>query len=338
MCAIRRVRGTLPAAVLGLATALSGPAHGQNTPGGNIGDNSGLNGSLSRADLDKLSGDHKQDSNKDAAKNPAATLARAKEEGAKLAADLQLSCDVNDARLVVAGTRRGSSSGKPLDTRVYEVACTGNVGYLFESQGTAMPIAISCVSAEEARAADAAKGKEPGFFCALPGNKDVHALVASAIAADTGAQCGVARLEPYGRSESTKSEYSEIVCKDGTGFLLRTPLPGSQLKTTAMSCADAARQGIKCRLTDAGPVETPVTLDTLKAALAQHGETCRIDQLRMIGQEDHLKRYVVEYLCAEPPAGRVAFVPLQGNTNPYETLECAAAAVNGLACILAPAK
>ncbi len=335
MSAIRRVRGALPAIVLGLAMALSGPAHGQNTPGGNIGDNSGLNGSLSRSDLEKLSGDHKQDS----AKDPAATLARAKEEGEKLATALHVSCDVNDARLVVSGTRRASSGGKSVDTRVYEVACAGSVGYLFESQGSATPLAISCVSAEEARAADAAKGKEPGFFCALPENKDVHALVTSIIAADTGAQCGgVARLEPFGRSESTKSEYSEIVCNDGKGFLLRTALPGSQVKATAMTCAEAARQGIKCRLTDAGPVETPVTLDTLKSALAQHGEECRIDQLRMIGQEDHLKRYVVEYLCAEQPAGRVAFVPLQGNTNPYETLECSAAAVNGLACILAPAK
>jgi hypothetical protein len=335
MSAIHRVRGALSATVLGLAMAASSPTHSQNNPGGNMGDNSGLNGSLSRADLEKLSGDHKQDSNR---KDPATTPARAKEEGAKLAAALQLACDVNDARLVVAGTRRGSSGGKPLDTRVYEVACTGSVGYLFETQGTAMPVAISCLSAEEARAADEAKGREPGFFCALPGNKDAHALVTSLIAADTGAQCAVARLEPFGRSESTKSEYSEIVCKDGKGFLLRTPLPGSETKTTAMSCADAARQGIKCRLTDAGPVEAPVTLDTLKSALAQHGETCRIDQLRMIGQEDHQKRYVVEYLCADQPAGRVAFIPLEGNTNPFEALECSAAALEGLACTLAPAK
>ena len=333
----RRLHRALPTLVLGVVTAFSTAALGQNTPGGNTGDNSGLNGSLSRGDLEKLSGDHKQDSS-GAARDAAAALAAAKAEGSRIAAALELSCDVNDARLVVSGTSRGTSGGKPADTRVYEVACGGNVGYIFETQGSGKPLAISCVTAEEARAVDVAKGKEPGFFCTLPQNRDVYAMVTSFIAADTGTQCSVARLQPFGHSESTKSEYSEIVCKDGKGFLLRTPMPGSQVKTTAVSCADAAKQGIKCKLTDAGPVETPVTLETLKSALAQHGEGCRIDQLRMIGQEDHQKRYVVEYLCAAQPAGRVAFIPLQGNTNPYESLECSAAALNGLACTLAPSK
>jgi len=82
-----------------------------------------------------------------------------------------------------------------------------------------------------------------------------------------------------------------------------------------VSCADAAKQGIKCRLTDAGPVEIPVTLETFKSALAQHGVSCSIAQIRMIGQETHLKRYVVEYRCADQPAGMIAYLPLEGNTT-----------------------
>ncbi len=335
----RQVRIALFAAAAAMVCAFSSPSVAQKSiPGGTSGDNGGLNGSLSRSDLDKLSGEHKQDSKGEVPRDPAAALAKAKEEGARLAAALQLPCDIGNARLVVSGRSRGSAAGKAQDTRVYEVACNASVGYLFETQGSGMPIGISCLTAEEARAADVTKGKEPGFFCTLPENKDVYAQVTSLIAADTGAQCAVAQLKAFGRSESTKSEYSEIACKDGKGFLLRTALPGSQVKTTAVSCADAAKQGIKCRLTDAGPVETPVTLDTLKSALAQHGVACPIDQIRMIGQEDHQKRYVVEYLCADQSAGRVAFIPLQGNITPYESLECSAAALNGLACTLAPAK
>jgi hypothetical protein len=136
----------------------------------------------------------------------------------------------------------------------------------------------------------------------------------------------------FGRSESTQSEYNEVVCKDGKGFLLRTPLPGSQAQITVTSCADAAKQGIKCRLTDAGPVETPVTLETFKGALAQNGVSCKIGQIRMIGQEDHLKRYVVEYRCADQPTGMVAFIPLPGNTNPYESMDCTVAAHNEVPC------
>jgi hypothetical protein len=177
-----------------------------------------------------------------------------------------------------------------------------------------------------------AKGKEPGFYCKLPGNKDVYGMVASLIEANAGAACEVAQVQLFGRSASTQSEYSEVVCKDGKGFLLGTALPGAPSKTTAMSCADAARQGIKCRLTDAGPVETPVTLETFKTALAQHGVSCNIAQIRMIGQETHLKRYVVEYRCADHPTGMIAYLPLEGNINPYETSECNSAASLDVVC------
>jgi hypothetical protein len=86
-------------------------------------------------------------------------------------------------------------------------------------------------------------------------------------------------------------------------------------------------------LTESAPAEDDVSLDTLKEALAPH-LSCKIGPLRMIGQEEHLKRYVVEYRCAEPPSGGIAFVPLPGNSNPYEALDCGAGALRGIACVL----
>jgi hypothetical protein len=316
-------------AATGLSGVPCGPGSAQNTPGTHQ-DNSGMNGSLSHEDLEKLSGDHPQDADA-VARDPAVARAQAKAQSGKLAKSLQISCEVSDAQLVVAGTRKPASGGKAVETRVYEAACSGGMGYLLETQGAEKPMAISCLSAEETRAADVAKGKEPGFFCKLPGNKDVYAMVASMITAGAGAPCAVSTLQLFGRSESTQSEYTEVVCKEGGGFLLRTALPGSQAKTVVTSCTGAAKQGIKCRLTDAGPVETPVTLDTFKGALAQHGVSCNIGQIRMIGQEDHLKRYVVEYRCAGQPSV-VAFIPLQGNTNPYETMDCNEAASRQVPC------
>jgi hypothetical protein len=91
-------------------------------------------------------------------------------------------------------------------------------------------------------------------------------------------------------------------------------------------------------LTHSGPVEVPVTLDTFKTALAERGVACKIEQIRMIGQEDHLKRYVVEYRCTEQ-AARVAFLPLPGNSNPYESIDCSeAAADHQVTCEFAAAK
>ncbi len=303
----------------------------QNAPGTHQ-DNGGLNGSLTRGDLEKLSGDHAKDTGADAAKQTPQERAKAMTQSEKQLAALHVSCDVSDAQLVVSGTRKAAAGGRAIETNVYEAACRGALGYLLETQGTESPIAISCLSAEEARAADGAKGKEPGFYCKLPENKDVYGMVASLIAANAGANCEVANVQLFGRSASSVSEYSEVVCKDGKGFLLATALPGAQSKTTAMSCADAARQGIKCRLTDAGPVETPVTLETFKSSLAQHGVSCNIAQIRMIGQETHLKRYVVEYRCEDQPMGMIAFLPLEGNTNPYETSDCNSAASLDVVC------
>jgi hypothetical protein len=320
-------------AFLGMISLCGIPVAAQNAPGTHQ-DNGGLNGSLTREDLEKLGGDHRGGSGADAAKQTPQARAKAKTQSEKLLAALHISCDVSDAQLVVSGTRKAAAGGPAIETNVYEAACRGAMGYLVETQGTEDPLAISCLSAEEARAADVAKGREPGFFCNLPENKDVYGMVAALIAANAGATCEVTNVQLLGRSASSQSEYSEAVCKDGKGFLLGTALPGAQSKTTAMSCADAARQGIKCRLTDAGPVETPVTLETFKSALAQHGVSCNIAQIRMIGQETHLKRYVVEYRCADQPSGTIAFLPLEGNTNPYETSDCNSAANLNVVCTL----
>jgi hypothetical protein len=321
-----RLRAAVIAGVT-LGCLYSAATHAQKSPLGDQ-DNGGLNGSLSRSDLEKLGGGH-------GASGTSLTPAKAKEQSAKLLAALQLSCEISAAQLVVSGSRR--IDGKETPVRVFDVACAQGLGYLLETQGAATPVAISCLTAEEARAADVAKGKEPGFFCKLPENHDVYAAVASLIASGTGgAQCMVQRLQWLGRSDSAHSEYSEVACEGGKGYVLGTALPGSQAKVTVTSCGDAARQGVRCRLTDSGPAENEPTLDTLKEVLAPH-VSCKIDPIRLVGQEEHLKRYVVEYHCADQPAAGIAFVPLPGNTNPYESIDCAAGAIRGIACLKAPA-
>lgn len=309
------------------------PAHAQN-PNAPHQDNGGLNGSLSREDLQRLSGDHKNEP-----KDTPEARAKAKTQTVALLESLKISCDASDAKLLAAGTVKPKGGGKEVDARVYEVACSHAMGYVLETQGGEPPMAISCLSAEEARAADVGRGKDPSFFCKLPGNTDVYGLVSAMIMDQAGAQCTVGKLQLFGRSASTHTEYSEVACTDGNGFMLRTAQPGFEAKTVVMSCREAAKQNIKCKLTDPGPVEAQVTAQTLKDALAHNGVTCSIAQIRVVGQEEHLKRYVVEYLCADQTAGMVAFVPLPGNTNPFESEDCAAAAADrNVTCNLAPPK
>jgi hypothetical protein len=40
----------------------------------------------------------------------------------------------------------------------------------------------------------------------------------------------------------------------------------------------------------------------------------------------------VEYRCADQPAAMVAFIPLPGNANPYEAVDCKEAASYLVSC------
>lgn len=322
---------TLLAALLLFAAA---PASAQNStlPGGNRGENGGLNGSLTHEDLEKLAGGPKKDAEREMSRDPEVARAGAQAQSEPLLKALQIPCTITNARLVVSGTRQLKPGAGEAEVKVYEVACSGGMGYLLQTQGKDPPLGNSCLNAEESRAADVAKGQVPGFFCALPENKDVYALVSKLISSDGGAACSVGELQWFGRSASTRTDYSEVKCKEGGGYLVQVPQPGSSTPLTVMTCVQAAKLGIKCRLTDAGPIEVPITLDTLKGALAEHGVACKIDQIRLVGQEEQRKRYVVEYRCADQPAGMVAFLPLQGNTNPYDAIDCAKAVQSGIVC------
>lgn len=328
----RTHRATAFATRVVLLCVIATAAGAQNTPGGVSHESGGLNGSLSREDLERMGG-VKPHNASDASQGSPEARAKVRADSEALAKALDIPCEVSDATLVVAGTSRSASAGKDLETRVYEVACSNGLGYLLEARGVETPVALSCFSAEAARLADAAKGKSAGFYCKLPQSRDVKSMAAT-LMAGAGVTCAVRDLRWFGRSAATHTEYSEIVCDDGKGFLLRTALPGSRADTTVLGCADAARQGIQCRWTDPGPLEAAVTLDTFKGELVKNGISCRVDQIREIGQEDIHKRYVVEYLCEKQRSGMVAFIPLAPNDNPFETIPCNVAFNRGVLCAL----
>jgi len=257
--------------------------------------------------------------------------AKAKEDSAKLINAMQLSCELTAAERV--GRGKIQVDGKVIGVNVYEVACGNGMGYLLEPQGSRLPIAISCFAAEATHAASLARGDQSDFYCQLPANKDVKAT-AAALMTRSGATCAVSSIRWFGYSASTQTEYSEVACADGKGYLLKIPQIGVAAQVSPMSCQEAAVQGLKCRLTDTGPVSTPVSMQLLRDALKNNGVNCEPAQMRIIGRETIDKRYVVELQCAAQPKGIVAFIPLDGNSKPFETMTCAAAAEQEIVCKL----
>ncbi len=244
--------------------------------------------------------------------------AKAKEDSAKLISTMQLACELTAAERV--GRGKIQVDGKALSVNVYEVACGNGMGYLLEPQGSKLPIAISCFAAEATHAASLARGDQSDFYCQLPANKDVKAT-ATALMTMSGATCTVSGIRWFGYSASTQTEYSEVACADGKGYLLKIPQTGVSAQIRTMSCQEAAVQGLKCRLTDTGPASTPVSMQILRDALKNNGVNCEPAHLRIIGRETIDKRYVVELQCPEQPTGMVAFIPLDGNPMPFETID-----------------
>jgi len=268
-------------------------------------------------------------------KTKAPTQAEIMSNAQTLANSLQLSCNVSDAALVAEGP--ATVNGQATNTRTYEVACGSGMGYFLVSLDPGKPYGFSCFAADATRAADVAAGRTPSAVCKLTANADVKAM-ATAVLSRTGINCTVRGFRSVGVSTKTNTEYTEVVCNNGTGYMLGTPVPGTVGQLRVATCHGSA---ITCQLSDSGPsaaAAPAVTKQSLKDALVQHNVACDVSDMRVVGQESVMKRYVAEFQCRQQPKGLVAFIPLNGNTAKFEALDCAAAAKRSVTCTLTTAK
>jgi len=138
-----------------------------------------------------------------------------------------------------------------------------------------------------------------------------------------GTACDVREYRWIGVSYKTGTEFSEVTCQDGQGYVLELPGINTSQQLAIVGCQDAVKEGILCTLTQ---VTKPVTLQTLREAIKDHPVGCEPAQIRYMGRETQGRRYVVELQCADKPNGLVAFIPLGDNLKPFETLDCPTAA------------
>lgn len=253
----------------------------------------------------------------------------ARKESQKLIDALSVPCELADAEQ--AGGGKVDINGQMLDVTVYEAACRSGTGYFLVSQPPEKSLAISCFAAEAARATDVARGAKPDdFSCTLSGYKDAKTM-AAAVLKGVGTACDVSDYRWVGVSTTTGTEYSEVSCEDGQGYVLEVPKTSQAAPLSIVECQDAVKEGLKCALT---AVTLPVTLQTFRDAIKDHAVDCDPAEIRYIGRETQGRRYVVELQCPQQPKGLVAFIPLQDNPKPFETLDCSAAAARSVQCKL----
>ena len=238
-------------------------------------------------------------------------------DAAALAKSAPVSCDVTDAALLNDGM--ANIYGQMLHVRTFELACGNGMGYFLVEQPPEKTTGFSCFAADAVRAQD-----PTAPVCTLPANSDRKAM-AAAILSKLGLQCQVNDVRRIGQEVGKNTELVEVACTGGNGFVLSGAAPGSTAAASAMTCPDSYRRGVPCKLSSNGaPL---VTLQTFKDALAQHHVACNAEVVRAMGKETKLQRHLVEFKCpAEFPNGLVALIPLEGNTAPFETMDCAQAA------------
>ncbi len=253
-------------------------------------------------------------------KSLAELLAEDKTDAAALVASQKLSCTVSNAVLIAVDEKA--------HTKTYEVSCQGGPGYfLVQSEPPAKPEGFTCFAADAARKADIAAHRTPGVGCGLPENPGVKEL-ATSILKSAGKVCMV--KDVLWRGQSATTDFTEAACTDGTGYVIRSPLPGSQAPVRISTCIESGQAGLACRLSESDPL-----IIASRNALKQHNVACDADQVHVIGHETIKKRQVVEFSCPkQQPKGLVAFIPLDGSMAPFEALDCVQAAQRRAICTL----
>ena len=158
---------------------------------------------------------------------------------AKLAADLHAPCDVVDAAPL---------SDRPTKTPEYEIVCKDALGWIISNGADGKPLLNDCLALDTGAMA-AGKTWPKGLVCSLNGNavpvsglKPIAAKVAPTCQLNDGTFLGGGGQPPILRYEFS--------CKDGKGYIVDSPAPGSTATLSSLPCDEAKAAGAACTLTD----------------------------------------------------------------------------------------
>lgn len=175
-----------------------------------------------------------------------------------------------------------------------ELACApGQPGYLLSvPKGPETPTAQNCMQLNGAK-------------CELTTDAQSNAWLAD-LASKSGKSCQVTKSRFVGVSQSDNTEYYEVGCAQGAGFMLALDTKGALKRT--VQCADASGIAGGCTLTDKSLVQASA-LQNYGERLKPLGIACNVQKARLVGTTRN-KEDVVEYACSDRPAGLiVAFSP-----------------------------
>jgi hypothetical protein len=220
-------------------------------------------------------------------------------------------CDVANVRGI----------GHSAKSAYFEVACANGRGFVMTT--TAPPDAAQPVQMISCLAFDATSP----VACKLT-NSDSQMAVIDQLAAKSGKNCTVTKKR-YVLTSQDESNYYEVACQDGKGWMLQEKANGSFGE--AISCADADGIGGGCTFTNGRQAQSEE--NALYSKLAHTaGYNCDVSKyspfdVNIPGHE------VVELACSNRPDGAVALFPASSSAGAKAVIyDCAHSEVAGYRC------
>ena len=208
--------------------------------------------------------------------------------------------------------------GMTTDKHIYEVACSNGVGLvLLTPNAGGPPTADNCL----------AYADQTNVKCTLT-TSDQELAEAKALEASSG-KC-TATKERYMLSTQDGSDYFEIACSDGKGYVLHGDRTG-KLAEAPIPCAQAYQIGNGCTLTDARQAETQQA-GVYTALSKEAGFDCAVAKYALFPQSSDT-RDVVEMTCSNRPDGGVGIFPAKGRGTVYD---CVRSQDEGFKCTFTP--
>ena len=197
----------------------------------------------------------------------------------------------------------------------YEIGCAGTAGYWVEAPSN---------SFEPNRVLSCTEVAAAGATCRFTTREEI-AVSVGAMAAAAGRTCQVTEARFAGQNSSGR--FFEAACADGPGFMFRV---NDNRVDQTWDCADAARIGGGCQLTDPEVINASAA-ETEQARLNRVGLNCAYQAHRPIGA-DNRGRDVVEYQCSDQPLGMIAFIGQSSAES--EGMDCLASELLAVSCSL----
>ncbi|WP_293677433.1 hypothetical protein [uncultured Phenylobacterium sp.] len=229
----------------------------------------------------------------------AAQMKRGAAEGAAAAQAAGIPCTVSNAAWLGASAADKKTNSAAKD--MFEVACSGSMGFMIQVDKGGPAMGFSCLESLS------------GLACKLPENANPNALLQAALTKNTVA-CDLSQTRLIGQVPTAQAIYIEALCKDGSGYVLKTSMPmdlAKPIKAEDCLIYDAANTNVKCTLAE--PASRLALIDRFVTTAKVN---CTVKERRFVGP---LKDGTTAYEAAcQDGKGYVLKVDNKGGVVPVE--------------------